>query len=255
MCFALLALRQHPRYPLILIANRDEYFHRTALPLQVWDDLPAIVGGRDVESGGAWLALNQQTARLALVTNYRAGIPQPAARSRGALVRDVLTSPQPLPETLQLMEQQRDQYGAFNLLAGELSGDFYYLSNRQAAGVSAVSAGLHALSNAYLDTPWPKVQKGKLQFAQLLRQSDTLDVEACFALLHDTTPAADSELPDTGVGLEKERWLSALHIPGEYYGTRCASVIFLDETGQLTFIERSFFPAQPTTEKHLTIDF
>ena len=247
MCFALLAVRQHPTYPFILAANRDEYFHRPALPLHEWVDFPAIVGGRDVESAGSWLAINQQQARLALVTNYRAGIPQPAARSRGALVRDMLIS-HDLEVSLQQLAAEQQSYGGFNLITGQLPDRLWFFSNRNGQAAMPLTAGIHALSNASLDTPWPKVMRGQQRFAAILQQTGARLVEDLFTLLADTTPAADADLPDTGIGLEKERWLSSIFITGEQYGTRCSSVLLLDTAGQIHFHERTFAPQQVTLE-------
>lgn len=242
MCFVLLAIHQHPDYPLVLAANRDEFFHRAALPLQAWQDLPEIVGGRDVESTGSWLAVNRVTRRLALVTNYRAGIPQPAARSRGVLVRDVLTTTATTSVCLQQLAAEQQLYGGFNLLMGELPDQLWFFSNRNAQPAQAVTAGIHALSNASLDTPWVKVQRGKQRFHAVLAQTGQALVDGLFDLLTDTTPAADADLPDTGIGLEKERWLSSIFITGEQYGTRCSSVLLLDNAGQLHCYERTFAP-------------
>ncbi len=250
MCFALIAIHQRSDYPFILAANRDEYFHRPALPLHAWEDFPGIIGGRDVESAGSWLVLNRQDARMALVTNHRSGIPQAAERSRGLLVRDMATAAD-MQTSLQTLTSEQHRYGGFNLITGTLPDQLYYFSNRNGQAATPLQPGIHALSNAFLDTPWPKVQRGKQHFTNLVHDPEALLVEDLFALLTDKTPAADADLPDTGIGLEKERWLSSVFIPGEHYGTRCSTVILLDASGQLRMYERTFQPGQPDTTVEL----
>lgn len=240
MCFVLLALGQHPDFPLILASNRDEYFHRSALPVHNWEDYPTIIAGKDVESGGSWLALNQYDKRLALITNYRSGLPQSGERSRGLIVRDMVTHSDGITIGLQQLQNQQYAYAGFNLLTGYLTDKFYYFSNRNTLGVLPLQPGLYALSNAFLDTPWPKAQRGKNCLKTLMKLPHDLLIEALLTLLADTTPAAEAELPDTGIGLEKEKWLSSIFIVGEVYGTRCSSVILRDKQGQITFLERTY---------------
>lgn len=252
MCFALIAIRQRSDYPFILAANRDEYFHRPALPLHAWEDFPGIIGGRDVESAGSWLALNGEYARLALVTNHRSGVPQAAERSRGLLVRDMVTAAD-TQASLRVLANERHRYGGFNLITGTLPDRLYYFSNRNGQAATPLQPGVHALSNAFLDTPWPKVRRGKQHFTDLVHDPAMLLVEDLFALLADTTPAADADLPDTGIGLEKERWLSPVFISGEHYGTRCSTVILLDATGRVSLLERTFQLGQPA--KDVAISF
>lgn len=250
MCFALLALEQHPDFPLILAANRDEYFARPALPMHIWEDLPQVLGGRDLSSQGSWLSLNRHNGRLALVTNVRQGLkPPPAALSRGKLVRDFVAQPETMVQLLTQFTETQSQYAGFNLLAGDRH-NMYYLSNRNQQELQRLPAGLYGLSNAALDSPWPKVQHGKQGLQQLLAQNLAVDAlrEALFALLSHKQQAADADLPDTGIGLEKERWLSPLFIQGEHYGTRCSTLILIDRAGRMQCYERSFMPNQTMTE-------
>lgn len=253
MCFALIAIHQRPDYPFILAANRDEFFHRPALPLHAWEDFPGIVGGRDVESAGSWLVLNRQDARLALVTNHRSGSPQTAERSRGLLVRDMVTAATDVETTLQTLAAEQQRYAGFNLITGKLPDQLYYFSNRNGQTATPLQPGIHALSNAFLDTPWPKVQRGKQHFTQRVHDPAELLVEDLFALLADKTPAADADLPDTGIGLDKERWLSPIFISGEHYGTRCSTVILLDSAGRISLHERTFQAGQPA--KNVELNF
>ena len=248
MCFVLLALGQHPEYPFILAANRDEFYARPALPLQAWEEAPAIVAGKDVESGGSWLALNQQDARLVLVTNVREGKPQAGERSRGLLVRD-LVSTADFPAELAQLPAQTSRYAGYNLIAGHLSERLYYYSNRPHDHAPAkpvlLEHGFHALSNARLDTPWPKVERGKAAFMQLVR-SNQINTDALFAMLADRQIAKDADLPDTGIGLERERWLSSIFIQqAEFaYGTRCSTLILMDRAGKVSCHERTYLPGK-----------
>ncbi|MEZ5536019.1 MAG: NRDE family protein [Thiolinea sp.] len=241
MCFALLAMNRHPDYPFILAANRDEFYARPALAMHEWKDAEGVIGGRDLESMGSWLALNKQDQRFALVTNVREGVPQVAERSRGLLIRDLVDTQQPVSDCLQILAAEQQRYAGFNVLAGNLHGSVYYFSNRNGVTVSPLADGLHALSNAKLDTPWPKVVRGKQRLAALL-DFDQVTVESLFAILADDEVAADEQLPDTGIGLDKERWLSPLfiHNPEFGYGTRCSTLILVNKSGDIELYERTF---------------
>jgi uncharacterized protein with NRDE domain len=198
MCLIVLAWRTHSRYRLIVAANRDEYFLRPAAPAGFWDDHPSVLAGRDLEAGGTWLGITLE-GRFAALTNYRnpaekrTGVP-----SRGALVSEFLTGKAAPREYVQEVEERGSEYNGFGLLVGD-AGSMYFLSNRggHAAGVEP---GVHGLSNHLLDTPWPKVEKGKARLAAQLDRP--FDAEAAFALLDDIERAPDGELPSTGVSLE-----------------------------------------------------
>ena len=247
MCFALLALRQHPHYPFILAANRDEFFDRPAIPLGVWPTNPELVGGIDQSSQGSWLALNQHNLKFALVTNVRQGTPKVGERSRGLLVSEFVASPDPVLDVLHSIEQTKNNYAGFNLLAGHLSNGLYYLSNQNNAGPQLLNKGFHGLSNASLNTPWPKLERGLINFKQVVTTSQTNSPEnlrdKLFELLADKTKASQEALPDTGVGLEKELWLSSIFIaPGFMnYGTRCSTVILADSNKQVFCYERTYY--------------
>lgn len=250
MCLALLAIRQHPRYPFILASNRDEFLARPTQALHVWSDKPDVLAGRDQLSDGSWLALNQQDARLALVTNVRdlhdTCHQQAGQRSRGLIVRDWVTAETPSAAVFCQSAQVNDVYAGFNLIAGYLPDQLFYCSNRsssQANSVQVLPAGIHGLSNASINTAWPKVVRGKRALHALVSQTPELVNPATLLdLLADTTVAADGELPDTGIGLEKERWLSPLFITADQYdyGTRCSTVVLMDNTGYIQCVERTY---------------
>lgn len=243
MCFALLALQQHADYPFILLANRDEFFKREALPLAIWPDQPAIIGGRDLSSQGSWLAINQPLGRLALVTNVRQGLAPVTRQSRGILVNQALLNPHALDETVDKLTQQANDYSAFNLLVGHLPDQFYYVSNRPKAKSQRLDTGLYGLSNASLDSHWPKVARGK-QHLKTLLQATRFDLDAAWRLLSDSERADDAELPDTGIGVDKERWLSSIFIPVTQsdYGTRCSTIILVNSEGRVAIHERTYAP-------------
>jgi len=241
MCLAVLAIDAHPRYAVVLAANRDEYYARAATPA-AWgndDAFAAILAGRDLVAGGTWLGVHRD-GRFAFVTNVRQGTGRdPAARSRGELVPRVLHASRALADAFADVAHEGHAYNGFNLLAGHATGALW-VSNR-VAGIREVGRGVHGLSNAALDTPWPKVVRTKAVLAQWAARGDD-DVEALFAALADRAAAADRDLPATGVTLEWERVLAAPFIVSDSYGTRCSTVLTIDREGGIRFEERSFGP-------------
>jgi uncharacterized protein with NRDE domain len=237
MCLILLSWRAHPRYRLVLAANRDEYFGRPAAQAGFWDDHPTVLAGRDIEAGGTWLGITLD-GRFAALTNYRNPADRnPAAPSRGALVSDFLTTNVGPLEYLQEVEKRAASYNGFSLLVGNAAA-LYFLSNR-GGHIARVQHGLHGLSNHVLDTPWPKVEKGKAMLLDLLDKP--FDAEAALRALTDTERAPNTDLPSTGVSLELEERLSAIRIPAvDGYGTRCSTVLCLGHDGGIEFHERSY---------------
>lgn len=237
MCLVVVALRAHPVYPLVLAANRDEYHARRAAPAAWGSDgaFAGILAGRDLAAGGTWLGVRRD-GRFALVTNVRDGKPQdPAAPSRGALVPRVLDST--IDEAFAALAAGAPRYNGFNVLAGD-GETLHWMSNR-GGGRRRIGYGVHGLSNALLDEPWPKVVRTEHRLREWIAQG-TRDVEPLFAALADRTRASDSELPSTGVALEWERVLSSPFIVTERYGTRCSTVYTVDNEGRASFRERSF---------------
>lgn len=247
MCLILFAHRVHPRFPLVLAANRDEAYARPAATPAFWHDHPDIYGGRDLDRGGSWLAITR-SGKVAAVTNYRnAHAPRDAPRSRGELVRDYLAGNADAEAYLEAVAKRGDQYNGFILIAGDLDA-LYWLSNR-GPGVAPIPPGVHGLSNHLLNTPWPKIERSKRALEALLDVDETALTAGLFSILADRSVAADHELPDTGVGLERERELSANFIGGERYGTRASTVVLMANDGDMTFIERAFGPrGQPLGE-------
>jgi uncharacterized protein with NRDE domain len=244
MCVILFAVDAHPRYPLVVAANRDEWFHRPTAAAGFWADAPDIFAGRDLEQHGTWMGVSR-TGRFAAVTNVREGGPARAnARSRGALVSGFLTGTETPTEFAASVAGGGADYNGFNLLLG-VGSKMMYLSNRGGTPAS-VSPGVHGLSNHLLNTAWPKVQQGKTQLAAALK-TDDVEIARLFDILADRSPAPDSSLPSTGVPTQRERELSALHVLAGDYGTRTATVLLIDAGGRVHCRERSFDKAGNAT--------
>jgi len=259
MCLILFALHSHPDYPLVLAANRDEYFRRPTRPAGFWPEAPQLLAGRDEEGGGTWLGVTR-SGRFAALTNVREpGFPGPTTPiSRGWLVREFLLGHDPAPDYLAGL--QSNAYNGFNLLCGDLSAllqtparaSVHYHSNRQPAA-TALSSGIHGISNSALDTPWPKLVSGCTELGNLLARQHTLEPESLLAILNQRQPAADRALPDTGVGLAMERVLSSRFIEGQGfgYGTRASTVLMLHRSGRVLFAEWSWdAQGQPDGRAH-----
>lgn len=240
MCFLLFAVRVHPDYPLVIAANRDEFLARPASPAGFWEDAPNVLGGRDLEAGGTWLGITRQ-GRFAALTNYRNPDGHDATRpSRGALVSDFLTDAEKIPAAtyLKQIDDADKTYNGYNLIAGSGSTLIHY--SNQANELTLLTEGVHALSNALLDTPWPKSVRGTHALEQILAKPGQPDTESMLALLTDRDPAKDDALPDTGVGTEAERALSPIFIRHGTYGTRCSTIITIRDDGEVAFMERTY---------------
>lgn len=244
MCTILLAYKFRPDYRLILASNRDEYYERPTLPAAFWKDVPKILAGRDQIRGGTWLGITKN-GRVAALSNYRDPRSiKKGALSRGLLVSDFLDNLESPLSYIQRIAGKANQYNGFNLIVGDLNTFFYY-SNR--IGKSrTLDPGIYGLSNHLLDTPWPKVQRGKQALANILFKSGGISTDDIFNILADRSQAADQFLPDTGVGIEAERKLSSMFISGfprkanSIYGTRTCTVLLIDNDENVTFIERTF---------------
>lgn len=236
MCLILLSFQQHSEFPLVLAANRDEFYRRPSQTAHFWDKSPQVLGGRDLEQGGTWLGISRQ-GRIAAVTNIRApNSNNTSAKSRGKLTRDFLTGEETPAQYYKKIQPELDQYNGFNLIFGD-AANLYYLSSDDGELVR-LEAGLYGLSNAGLDTPWPKVREAKQAFQHLLQPVP--DVTGIVAMLGDGSRAADEQLPDTGIGLEWERILSSRFIHTPDYGTRATTVLSVSRHGSVHFYEQNF---------------
>ncbi len=235
MCLIVFAWKLIPQCPLVLAANRDEFFVRPTQPAGWWEDLPDVYAGRDLEAGGTWLGVDRR-GRVAALTNIRNGQqPHTDKRSRGELVANFLSNDIAAPTYLEQVREEAAHYNGFNLIFGDEHG-LYWVSNHDQAAFKSLEPGIYGISNGSLDTPWPKVVRAKAQFASLLCQGAPDD--AYFEMLSDTTRASDARLPDTGVSLEWERLLSPICIESEHYGTRASSLVRVHDGGHAELRER-----------------
>ncbi len=236
MCLIAVAWQAHPEHPFIIAANRDEFHRRPTALLNTWSDQPHIIGGRDLDAGGTWLACDHQ-GRFAAVTNVRRKNPPTGKESRGHLPVQFLcahTSPLEFAASLDL-----NNYGPVNLVLGDKNELVWHATDLPAP--KALTPGVYALSNGALQDTWPKMSK--LQTAlEASTSQDSLDAEEIFAALNNQEIAPDHALPDTGVGLDWERLLSPIKIVGPRYGTRCSTLITSGTENNWSMIERSFEP-------------
>ncbi|MCG8637461.1 MAG: NRDE family protein [Desulfobacterales bacterium] len=237
MCLILFGIDTSPEFPLILAANRDEFYDRPTRAMEFWPDRPDILAGKDLQAGGTWMGISRQ-GRFAALTNYRdLSNLKPDAPSRGELILRVLEYMGSVPEALKDLDETANRYNGFNLLAGE-AGQVFCYSNRNRTR-TRVNPGIHGLSNHLIDTPWPKVANGKTQFKSVV-DADPADNDGLFKLLTDTTRPDDSHLPSTGIGLEWERILSPLFIQSPTYGTRSSTLMRVSRSGEIQVVERTF---------------
>ncbi len=236
MCLIVFAWQAHAEYPLIVAANRDEWHARPAAPASWWMDAPNILAGRDLQAGGTWLGVTQN-GRFAALTNYR----DPSSRksvapTRGQLVADFLRSDENPHDYLAALAPNAAQYNDFNLLLGDRDS-LCCFSSRDAL-IEAVAPGVHGLSNHRLNEPWPKVTSGKTMLSGSLKMPEDALSARLLAFLSNTERVADEDLPNTGVGVERERLLSPPLIVSETYGTRCSTLVFAGRT-QMRFQEHT----------------
>lgn len=236
MCLCLFAIDQHEEFPFILLANRDEFRKRPSAKAGFWKDEPHILAGRDLQQMGTWLGINR-SGNLAFLTNHRdMHSLKSDAPSRGHLVADFLIeNAQPTAYLKNIKEPE--SYNGFNLVVGQFN-DLHYFSNIENR-TQRIEAGIHGLSNAFLNTPWPKVDLGKRELSAAI-DSDKLENDALFNILSDPQKPDDKLLPETGVGIELERVLSSRFINTEEYGTVCSTIIKIDRNKNCFFEERTF---------------
>ena len=236
MCIIAVSFKMHAELPLIIAANRDEFYVRRTEAAHIWQDAPHILAGRDVEQGGTWLGVSK-TGRFVAITNFRdPSLLERRTYSRGQIATDFLNSEESAQEFAQHLQQKRHDYGPFNVLL--FDGEQLYHYNNITDTITKMPPGIHGVSNATLNTPWPKVELLKSTFALLLSNPSFSDDDV-FTILANRTKAQDAALPSTGIPIELERNLSAIFIHFDGYGTRCSTVIRLTNT-QWQFTERTY---------------
>lgn len=240
MCLILFGYEAHPDYHLVVAANRDEFYQRPTRRAGWWEEFPDILGGKDLKAGGTWLGVNRN-GRFSAITNYREPdniLPQ--APSRGPLVVNFLTGNDTPQNYLSKLQPEGHKYNGYNLLTYTENSLAWY-SNR-GDETQILEPGVYGLSNALLDTPWPKVESGKSNLSRILKPGLPVEVNNLFDMLADDSIAPDDELPSTGVSLEWERMLSAMCIKSPEYGTRVSTVVLFGKDGSIFFEERSWVP-------------
>lgn len=240
MCLIVFALE--PRdYRLVLVANRDEFHQRPTAAMHWWSEQGPLAG-RDEKSGGTWLGI-MPDGRVSAVTNYRAPQLPAAPRSRGLLPLELLRADS-MPDAASRIHRDQQHYGAFNLIGFD-SEAMHCISSEDAQGSVTLHQGIHGISNHLLNSPWPKLQLGRRWLDEALGNQTPSTPQLHDLLIRrfaDTAPAHDSELPDTGVGLELERALSPVFIRGSHYGTRATTVVTIARDGTAEVTEQAYGP-------------
>jgi uncharacterized protein with NRDE domain len=250
MCLIAFAWNVHPRWRLVLLGNRDEFHARPSATLAHWPDSP-VMAGRDLQAGGTWLGATA-AGRCAVVTNVRDPQASLAGWSRGLLVSDYLSGARGASVQARTLLAKAASYRPFNLLLFDAHAALA-LGNHPRPHVRTLGPGVHALSNAELDTPWPKTCAIRQRLRAWVARADD-DPLPLLAALADEQVAADVKLPDTGIGLERERWLSSAFVRGDRYGTRASTLVAIAHDGSGLLVERSFGPGG-RAERETRLDF
>ena len=236
MCILFVAVNQHKDYPLIIAANRDEFFKRETAESHLWNSGHGIIAGKDLQAGGTWMGINQQ-GYLASLTNVRD--PKRVctdAITRGELVTHYLQKP--VENYQQILSTSKDNYNGYNLLFGKWNELTVY--NNHLDQIQQLTSGYYGLSNASLNSPWPKINKGVGKLEEYCQDGHDINPEVLFSLLLDKSLAADEDLPQTGIPIDWERRLSSIFILGEEYGTRSSTVLKVDNQQNVTWFERTY---------------
>ncbi len=238
MCLIFIAHQAHSDYPLVVAANRDESHQRRTQAAQFWTDEPELLAGRDLEAQGTWMGVHRGSGRFAAITNYRGpSVNLTNPPSRGSLVSSFLRGSDRALDFLQRLSDQGSQYNGFSLLVHDGKTLASYC-NREGQP-QELSPGVYGLSNRVVNTPWPKVVSGRQELSTQLAEGPP-NSQDLFAILTNRQPAADSELPETGIGKEREKQLSPRFILGDEYGTRSSTILIINQHGHAQFDERSY---------------
>ena len=242
MCIVALAWQVLDEFPVCLISNRDEFYHRPTSQLHHWSESP-IVAGQDLQSGGTWMGITEQ-GRWAVVTNYRDGNDQVGyPTSRGHLIQAFLESEQTPIRFAQQLEKTQRNYAGFNLFLGDLQ-QAVYMSNRGEAP-QVLSKGVFVVSNGLMSDDWEKTKHLRKRFTQeflpMLQLSSTSEVDIQYAvwdILEDERKVIPDLLPNTGINSDMEGLLSSTFIQSPVYGTRCSNVLRIGHT-HIDWIEKT----------------
>lgn len=238
MCLINFHFKEHPKYKVIIAANRDEAYDRPTSPAKFWNDYPNILAGRDLLQMGTWMGITRQ-GRFAALTNFRDPTKTNVGKmSRGEIIKGFLKGTNHPKHFLATLHTNKDNYDGFNLIVGN-PDELYYYSNISSE-IIHVSPGTHGVSNHMFNTPWPKVVKGKQRLRDYVVTHEEINIDDLFDFLSDQEQAMDEQLPNTGVGLELERKLSPLFIQTPNYGTRSSTVLLVGQNNLITFVERTY---------------
>tara|TARA_R110001599_G_scaffold150929_3_gene335381 strand:+ start:88822 stop:89595 length:774 start_codon:yes stop_codon:yes gene_type:complete len=239
MCLIAFSYKTHPRYKLIVAANRDEFYQRPTRKAQFWvkEGLPNILAGKDLKANGTWMGISE-TGKWGALTNYR----DPSnikdnAPTRGDLVLDFLKSGVNEQEYLQEIQTKAEEYNGFNLLIGNKDSVFHFSNENNL--ITEVKPGIHGVSNALLDTPWPKLDHAKKELKEVTSKED-FSKEDLFNILTNSETAPDDKLPSTGIPYEWEKAVSSIFIKTDNYGTLCSTLLLVDYEGNAEFTERRY---------------
>lgn len=246
MCLIALAVHAIPGQSLVVLANRDEFVARESAVADWWEDRPDTLGGRDLVAGGSWLAIRRD-GRFAAVTNVRQGRPGSGEKSRGELVTSFLASDLSPAAYARELKDLAPAYAPFNLVFGHANELLVFHSPTRE--LNRLTRGVHGISNGRPDAPWPKTRRLSEHLTGLSRlpSQDTL-----FEWLSDTEEAGIHELPNTGVGTARERFLSPVCIQGADYATRASTVVAVDTRGRVSFCEQPWHAGRPLGRRPFT---
>ena len=244
MCLITFHIAQYPTYKLVLAANRDEVYARPTEAAHFWENQSTLLAGKDLEANGTWLGITK-AGKIAAITNCHDGEFEEAShtkkKSRGKIVTNYLDSSLSPEDFLNELTAEKNAYLPFNVLLGTVDQLFHFNSREQ--NFTPLMPGTHSISNATLNTPWPKVSRTKEQINKLASEKDAY-MESLFQMMMDETPAPDDQLPNTPLPLDLNRKVSAPFIKTDEFGTRCTTLILVDQENNVTFVERTYDDTQ-----------
>ena len=241
MCLAVIAYRFHPNWPIVIVANRDEFHDRPSTAMHIWNSDPRILAGKDLRAGGTWLGLNER-AQIALLTNVREpGRFAPDALSRGKLVESYLLGSEPASQFADMSMRSEADYNGYNLLLMD-DREAFVISNRPHPNVTRLTPGIHGLSNASLNTPWPKLTRSTEAVRSLFHTLTDPDPQRLIEIMQDDLPPADPDIPQTGLTPEREKLLASPFIRSPEYGTRCTTTLMRHRSGKTIVQELRYQP-------------
>lgn len=239
MCLITFRYGQHNRYKLILAANRDEAYNRPTVGADYWKEYPDLLAGKDLEANGTWFGITKQ-GKVGAITNCHGEeftAPEKSKKSRGQILIDYLTGEQDPVTFINQLIASKDDYQPFNVLLGSIDMLFHYNSNDD--DYTKLDIGTHSLSNATLNTPWPKVKNTRQQLDSII-QTDHDYMHDLFAMMMNQTPAPDNEIPRAPLPMEILRKTSANFIKTEQFGTKSTTLLLVDWNNNVTFVERNY---------------